>query len=169
MKKALYFFPFIALFATGCQLVSVKPGPNPGPVACTQEAKLCPDGSYVGRTGPSCEFAACPNPSPVSSLQSGIEGMVTLGPTCPVQRLPPDPQCADRPYQATVKVETADGQSVTQFSTGNDGKFKLGLAPGSYVLVPLSNNVYPRAKTQAVTVERNKFTQITIMFDTGIR
>ncbi len=29
-------------------------------VACTQEAKLCPDGSYVGRTGPNCEFAQCP-------------------------------------------------------------------------------------------------------------
>lgn len=30
------------------------------PKACTQEAKLCPDGSYVSRTGPNCEFAACP-------------------------------------------------------------------------------------------------------------
>lgn len=29
-------------------------------VACTQEARQCPDGSYVGRTGPRCEFAACP-------------------------------------------------------------------------------------------------------------
>jgi len=28
--------------------------------ACTQEAKLCPDGSAVGRTGPNCEFAPCP-------------------------------------------------------------------------------------------------------------
>ncbi|HBA36376.1 TPA: hypothetical protein DCZ15_00715 [Candidatus Falkowbacteria bacterium] len=28
-------------------------------VACTQEAKLCPDGSYVGRSGPDCEFARC--------------------------------------------------------------------------------------------------------------
>lgn len=27
---------------------------------CTQEAKLCSDGSYVGRTGPNCEFAKCP-------------------------------------------------------------------------------------------------------------
>lgn len=27
---------------------------------CTQEAKLCPDGSYVGRTGPNCEFSPCP-------------------------------------------------------------------------------------------------------------
>ena len=30
------------------------------PVACTQEAKICPDGSSVGRTGPNCEFAECP-------------------------------------------------------------------------------------------------------------
>ena len=29
-------------------------------VACTMEAKLCPDGSGVGRTGPNCEFAKCP-------------------------------------------------------------------------------------------------------------
>ncbi len=28
--------------------------------ACTQEAKQCPDGSYVSRTGPDCAFAACP-------------------------------------------------------------------------------------------------------------
>ena len=32
-----------------------------GPVACTTEAKLCPDGSAVGRTGPHCEFAPCPD------------------------------------------------------------------------------------------------------------
>jgi hypothetical protein len=32
----------------------------PEPQACTLEAKLCPDGSSVGRTGPNCEFAACP-------------------------------------------------------------------------------------------------------------
>jgi len=30
------------------------------PVACTEEAKICPDGSYVGRTAPNCEFAPCP-------------------------------------------------------------------------------------------------------------
>lgn len=36
------------------QLVPVQP------VACTLDAKLCPDGSYVGRIGPRCEFAPCP-------------------------------------------------------------------------------------------------------------
>ena len=29
------------------------------PVSCTMEAKQCPDGSYIGRTGPNCEFV-CP-------------------------------------------------------------------------------------------------------------
>ncbi|MFA7654357.1 MAG: hypothetical protein WCX97_05000 [Candidatus Magasanikbacteria bacterium] len=33
---------------------------NSQPIACTAEAKLCPDGSAVGRTGPNCEFAPCP-------------------------------------------------------------------------------------------------------------
>jgi len=33
---------------------------KPRPIVCTQEAKLCPDGSSVGRTGPNCEFAKCP-------------------------------------------------------------------------------------------------------------
>jgi len=34
--------------------------PNPQEKACTIEAKICPDGSSVGRTGPNCEFAPCP-------------------------------------------------------------------------------------------------------------
>ena len=30
------------------------------PVACTEEAKVCPDGSYVVRQGENCQFAECP-------------------------------------------------------------------------------------------------------------
>lgn len=37
--------------------ISVKPSEA---VFCTMEAKECPDGSYVGRTGPKCEFSPCP-------------------------------------------------------------------------------------------------------------
>jgi hypothetical protein len=33
--------------------------------ACTLEAKLCPDGSSVGRTGPDCRFAPCPDAGPL--------------------------------------------------------------------------------------------------------
>jgi hypothetical protein len=35
--------------------------PAPGqPTVCTQDAKVCPDGTTVPRLGPECEFAACP-------------------------------------------------------------------------------------------------------------
>ena len=34
--------------------------PTPASKACTLEAKVCPDGSSVGRSGPNCEFAPCP-------------------------------------------------------------------------------------------------------------
>jgi len=37
---------------------------KPETKACTMEAKLCPDGSYVGRVGPNCEFAKCPTKKP---------------------------------------------------------------------------------------------------------
>lgn len=30
------------------------------PAACTSEAMICPDGTYVGRVGPNCEFSPCP-------------------------------------------------------------------------------------------------------------
>ena len=39
-------------------------------IACTTEAKLCPDGSAVGRTGPNCEFAECPT-TPINNENLG--------------------------------------------------------------------------------------------------
>ncbi len=32
-------------------------------VFCTEDAKMCPDGSYVSRKGPNCEFSECPKTS----------------------------------------------------------------------------------------------------------
>lgn len=59
---------FIALAGIGIfvwQQRSAEPAPpeSPEQTYCTMEAKLCPDGSYVGRSGPNCEFAACPSVS----------------------------------------------------------------------------------------------------------
>ncbi len=36
---------------------------------CTQEVKICPDGSAVGKVGPNCEFAPCPDDG--GTLESG--------------------------------------------------------------------------------------------------
>lgn len=36
---------------------------NGNVTGCTMEAKICPDGTAVGRSGPNCEFAPCPGES----------------------------------------------------------------------------------------------------------
>ncbi len=38
-------------------------GHSGGPIACTTDAKICPDGTGLGRTGPSCTFPVCPPPN----------------------------------------------------------------------------------------------------------
>lgn len=53
--------------------------PPPGQV-CTREAKLCPDGSAVGRTGPNCEFAPCP--ASAGDPCEGVE-LPACPPACP--------------------------------------------------------------------------------------
>jgi hypothetical protein len=45
-------------------------------MACTSQAKICPDGSSVGRTGPNCQFAECPV---VSSYTWGFVGTEASG------------------------------------------------------------------------------------------
>ncbi len=42
-------------------------------VFCTQEAMLCPDGSYVGRTGPNCELTACPKSGDLDSWATVVD------------------------------------------------------------------------------------------------
>lgn len=42
-------------------------------IECTQEAKICPDGTSVGRTGPHCTFTPCPVGTPVSDDRIHIE------------------------------------------------------------------------------------------------
>lgn len=50
----------VVILATSVFFVVKNGGAPNGQIACTMEAKLCPDGSAVGRTGPNCEFAKCP-------------------------------------------------------------------------------------------------------------
>lgn len=65
----------IVVFVVGGLLYIYNPTPTEygdtkGDVVCTMEAKLCPDGSYVGRTGPNCEFSPCPIP-PGTKMEDG--------------------------------------------------------------------------------------------------
>lgn len=84
MKRIIVLCFALASMGAGCEVATSpypvpvpSPVPVPGPVACTEEAKQCPDGSYVGRTGPKCEFAPCPSPTPIPT--PGTEGKRCTG------------------------------------------------------------------------------------------
>ena len=62
-KKILIIIFSVILFAGVVYLAFALINRNKQ-AACTMEAKLCPDGSAVGRTGPNCEFAPCPGDTP---------------------------------------------------------------------------------------------------------
>jgi len=59
----LVLFLVLGLFLVGGLVVAaleIGVPTKPRGRACTEEAKICPDGSAVGRGGPNCEFAPCP-------------------------------------------------------------------------------------------------------------
>src|SRR3989344_8743474 len=48
------------------------------PIACPLDARACPDGTALGRTGLKCEFPACPPPN-VSLAEIGIAYAIPEG------------------------------------------------------------------------------------------
>ena len=105
--------------------------------------------------------------------ESGITGLILIGPTCPgPQRSGPgETECPDLPYQATVEIWNQRNQVVTTYLSDDTGRFKVLLEPGTYTLHPLSppEMSFPRAAEQSVTVNKGQFTQVQILYDTGIR
>jgi len=252
-----------------------------GGIACTMEALQCPDGSYVGRTGPDCQFASCPSessssastttrtlaigtnatihttsigilslvedsrcPTDVVCIQagtvrvrasidsynrdfvftlsqpqvvgdatitlvsvipaqkfstqtvapgdyrftftvskspvggtadttghSGIRGAVLLGPTCPVVRNPPDPQCADRPYQTQVSIFSATDPThpISVMQSDKKGAFAFSVAPGEYVVSAAGGKTLPRCSSVNSTVPPAAYVEANVSCDTGIR
>lgn len=108
-----------------------------------------------------------------ASGASGIAGKVVAGPTCPVQRYPPDPRCAPRPLAATLRIRRAAGGARAEtVRSGSDGRFRVRLAAGQYVVTPLTRPGSPFPRPPAPTrvrVRAGHFTDITITYDTGIR
>lgn len=102
------------------------------------------------------------------TMTSGIAGLVTIGPMCPVVTL--DNPCPDRPFAATILVQDAEGRTVCETASGEDGRFTIGLAPGAYQLVPVNGAAgLPYAMPQLVTVEPGRYIEVTVSYDSGIR
>lgn len=89
--------------------VNPEPVQIPEGVVCSQEARLCPDGTYVGRTGPLCEFAPCAGETSgsghgVIDESIGIAGLrITALEVLEDSRCPQGVQCIQA---GTVRVRT---------------------------------------------------------------
>ena len=89
MKKVLLIAIVFPVILVGAIYVLARMGVSKSDtVACTQQAKICPDGTSVSRGGPHCEFSACPNeilptppkpePTPVQTFtQAGFGQTIT--------------------------------------------------------------------------------------------
>src|SRR3990170_1189520 len=73
-------------------------------------------------------LAACGDDTTAPPPNSGIEGLVTIGPMCPVVQ--EGTPCPDQPYEATIVVEDADGDEVARTQSGEDGLYRVDGAPG---------------------------------------
>jgi len=106
---------------------------------------------------------------------SGIFGVATIGPTCPgPQRIG---QVCEKPYQGTIAIgtqvqtqsNTGEFKEIKRITTNSDGRFRVSLPPGDYVAKRLdSPMLYGLAKT-SIRVDAGRFSEVNILFDTGIR
>lgn len=143
------------------------PDETPTPIACTQEAKLCDDGSAVGRNGPECKFDPCP-------LEQGagvVKGAVTIGPLEPVETPGTKTPVPPEVYEGRGIVFTgAGGTYVRHVSINPDGTYAAWLWPGTYT-VDINHLGIDNAKgfPREITIHESETITLDVDIDTGIR
>jgi len=103
---------------------------------------------------------------------SGIKGIVLLGPTCPVIKDPPDPNCADKPYATKLVVTTSDqSRVIKEFQSDDNGKFIVQVSPGEYAIrSAAAANILPYcSSSENIKVNASAYSETTVHCDTGIR
>ena len=107
--------------------------------------------------------------SNAETVNSGIEGRMMRGPMCPaINSAEP---CPDAPFSASFEVFDNQGNLVVRFDSDEQGHFKIALAPGVYTIVPTEDAplMQPTLQKEEVEALANRFVEVTLRFDTGIR
>ncbi|MEP6870435.1 MAG: carboxypeptidase-like regulatory domain-containing protein [Anaerolineaceae bacterium] len=102
--------------------------------------------------------------------QFAVRVTVVAGPTCPVERVPPDPGCADRPVPgAEIIFLNSTGEVVADARSDVGGRFSVSLAPGTYTLKPQPvAGLLGTAPKKAIAIDSADL-DVTLRYDTGIR
>jgi hypothetical protein len=159
----------------GAFVVTVQVGWGDCPAGCINEHSwvfaVAPDGavSVVSESGPAVPAEAWP--LPVGAGATGIGGIAVAGPVCPVETVPPDPDCAPRPVAGAVLViRDGAGSEVAHTTTEADGSFFAELPAGDYTVEPQPvEGLMGTAAALEVTVVDGIATQVQLDYDTGIR
>lgn len=106
-------------------------------VSCNRDAKICPDGSTVGRSGPKCEFAECP-PSAVATSTNSTNAPIATTSTVVIAtstsvKIPPS--------KTTPSKTTAVSFSGTVLAGASEASPLLEFDPLDYHAASRSNKV----------------------------
>jgi len=110
-------------------------------------------------------LAGCASSAVSGSGDSGIRGLVRVGPACPVEQA--GSPCPDRPLATELQIVRGTDVVATARS-GEDGGFRVALDPGSYTIRSASSGL-PSLRPVEVMVRPHAFTSVTLTFDSGIR
>lgn len=166
----------LATAAAGCGGAPETPPPAPSSAATpSAESRVETALPSTASAGPSVTpaLAASPAVTPAATstvvlpdAQTGIAGLVLIGPQCPVVREGED--CPDKPFAATIEIYSG-ARLVATAGSGPDGIFVAELDPGTYRLVPLPPGGPVFAREEIVDVRAGGTTRIIISYDSGIR
>ena len=122
--------------------------------------------AVVALLGTACSSAAQSAPP-----GTGLAITAVAGPTCPVEKIPPDPACAPRPVVgATVLVVDGGGNTIATVLTDAKGTASASVPAGNYVVRPQPVvGLMGTAGDQTVTIVDGVLTPVVLAYDTGIR
>lgn len=167
MQKNLFIFFIVIISILSVFFLKQR---NSSTNVCTMEAKLCEDGSSVGRQGPDCKFAECPPVSITPKSYTGtLTGRITLYPVCPVESVTPNPLCEPKPFSTLVDIFQKN-KFILQVHTDQNGVYLMNLPVGDYTITPHIDALYPRCPSRQVSLVVNTTTNAKdISCDSGIR
>jgi hypothetical protein len=103
--------------------------------------------------------------------ESGIEGITEIKASPPITR-ENDPEPVARPFQTSLVIVTKnEGREVARVQSGSDGRFRVQLPPGEYIIRALRTTKIgsPRASDHLAKVSPGQFIFVRITFDSGLQ
>jgi hypothetical protein len=107
---------------------------------------------------------AVASPAPPGTVQ----GTVTAGPRCPVERI--DRPCPPAPVRdGDVRLLRGDGSAAAETHTDTAGAFQLTAEPGTYTVIATNTGGLRTQASRTVTLTAGRTEHVDLQVDTGIR